>query len=216
MFKHIINFIFPLTCGSCGKLLKADNRRRICDECWSRIAYSRSRVFPLPSWLDDIYTCCSYEGVIRECIHVLKYRARGYMAAPLGAIMADCLEGGIDIDKVDIIAPVPLHRKSRDRRGFNQSELLIKEISKKYGREVSLDNLIRKQNTRSQVTLLKDDRVKNVEGAFHVRNPDLFTGRSILVVDDVCTTGSTLNECAKSLKKAGALKVYGLVLAHGS
>ncbi len=215
MLKQILNFIFPLACGVCGKLLEADDHRRICDGCWSRIAYSRRMVFPLPYWMDDIYACCSYEGVIKECIHLFKYRGREYMARPLGGIMADCLEGGIDISGIDILVPVPLHKRSRSKRGFNQSELLIGEILVKHAKVLSNDNLVRVQNTRSQVRLSSKERTMNVEDAFRVKNPELFSGRNVLLVDDVCTTGATLNECAKSLKNAGAKKVFGIVLAHG-
>ena len=168
----------------------------------------------MPYWMDDVYACCSYEGVMKECIHLLKYKGREYMARPLGGIMADCLESGVDINNIDVFVPVPLHKKKKVERGFNQSELLIRQSLIKYEKELSADNLIRIQNTRSQVNLYREERAMNVEGAFRVKNPELFSGKNVLLVDDVCTTGATLNECAKSLKNAGVKKVFGIVLAN--
>ena len=138
------------------------------------------------------------------------------MMRPLGEIMADCFDDGLDLNDIDILVPVPLHRKSKSRRGFNQSELLITELLRRLDREVSVNNLVRIQNTRSQIILSREERIKNVTNAFQVKNPELFVNKNVLLVDDVCTTGSTLNECARSLKSAGAQKVYGLVLAHGN
>ena len=215
MFRKILNFIFPLNCGACGALLEADYPGRLCEDCLRRIVYSRSRVYPLPEWLDDLFSCCSYEGVIRDCIHHFKYRSREYMAKPLGAIMAECLESGMDTAGVDALVPVPLHWRSRARRGFNQSELLARELLSVYDGAVSTGNLVKRRNTLSQVGLSGEERLTNISDAFLVKAPGEFEGRTVLLVDDVCTTGSTLNECARLLKSAGSLKVYGAVIAHG-
>jgi ComF family protein len=170
----------------------------------------------MPSWLEEVYACCAYEGVIKNCVHALKYRSRKHLAKPLGLIMAGCFKEDFSSKRFDLMIPVPLHRRSMLKRGFNQAELLLEQLVANTAKmEVSTGNLTRARNTRSQVGLSKKQRTANITGAFKVNNPGLFIGKNILLIDDVCTTGSTLNECGKALKGAGAAEVSGFVLAHG-
>jgi ComF family protein len=110
--------------------------------------------------------------------------------------------------------PVPLHKKRLRQRGFNQALLLAYGISKKYGLTLSFDNLARTRHTKPQVELSGKDRIANVAGAFSLRRPEMLAGRSVVLVDDVFTTGATLNECSRVLKDAGATRVMALTLAR--
>jgi ComF family protein len=108
-----------------------------------------------------------------------------------------------------------LHKKQYVKRQYNQAEVLAGNLSKATGIPVAPQALSRARETRAQYTLNKQERVKNIKNAFQVKDGTRLPGAKILVIDDICTTGSTINECARVLKQAGAMEVYGLVLAHG-
>jgi ComF family protein len=113
-----------------------------------------------------------------------------------------------------VILPVPIHRKKLRERGFNQSLLLAKRVAREFKCELDFLSLRRVKYTESQTGLKQDERRKNVKGAFHVKNQDAVKDKGVLLVDDVATTGHTLNECARVLLKAGAKNVRCLVLAR--
>jgi len=113
-----------------------------------------------------------------------------------------------------LVVPVPLHRRRERWRGFNQAELIARHFSDQLGFETSKGKLVRTKHTGPQTGLDKEDRKKNVKNCFVWQGDDL-RGRNIILVDDVATTGSTLNECARALKKSGAGEVWGLVAANG-
>ena len=117
------------------------------------------------------------------------------------------------MEEIDIIIPVPLFGIRERERGFNQSLLIARGLFNSAGPSVESRWLIRKKSTRSQTEMGRDERKKNVHQAFEVQMPDKILGKRILLVDDVVTTGATLNECAAELKKAGAKAVYGLTMA---
>ena len=115
---------------------------------------------------------------------------------------------------VDVLVPVPLHSRRLRERGYNQSALLAAEVGKRNGLPVVTDSLVRLRHTKAQVkTAGAEERQRNLAGAFGCRNAKL-GGRRVLVVDDVCTTGATLNSCAIALRAAGAASVWGLALAR--
>ena len=115
---------------------------------------------------------------------------------------------------VDVLVPVPLHSRRLRERGYNQSALLAAEVGKRNGLPVVTDSLVRLRHTKAQVkTAGAEERQRNLAGAFGCRNAKL-AGRRVLVVDDVCTTGATLNSCATALRAAGAASVWGLALAR--
>jgi ComF family protein len=118
------------------------------------------------------------------------------------------LTGGIDL-----IVPVPLHRKRLRQRGFNQALLLSFQVSRAFNIPLSIDNLVRIRATRPQVELSGEERIHNVRGAFALKRPDRFEGRVVMLVDDVFTTGATMNECAAVLKEGGAAHINALTLA---
>ena len=161
---------------------------------------------------DGVIRVGTYESTLRSMILSLKFSEKTEWAAPLAAMLRDAVTADHLCEKIDMLVPVPLHWRRRIKRGFNQSQLLAKRI-KLPQIPVSTD-LVRIRHTKQQWDLNPAQRRKNVKGAFNMTNPDVVRGKTILLVDDVATTGSTLNECSRVLKKAGCDEVFCLVLAR--
>lgn len=152
-----------------------------------------------------------FEGSLREAIHQFKYRPCRSLGKPLANWMAAHIRPMVNIDA---IIPIPLHKIRLRERGFNQSLLLASEIGNTFKIPICYDNLARIRATRPQVELSGKDRINNVLGAFSLLRPAEVSSRTILLVDDVFTTGATINECAAVLKDAGAAHVTALTTAR--
>ncbi|MDI6703163.1 MAG: ComF family protein [bacterium] len=234
----VINFVFPANCEICGSDLTSIKEKYVCFKCLSKIRL----LFPpfchrcgkgISSsfkWVErplckeclktKRYFCearavSRYEGIIKECIHLIKYKKRIALYKPLMHLLIDCIIKNWQVEDFDFIIPVPLHKSRLRKRTFNQAELFSSSIGKYFGIPVS-DSLKRYKDTPSQVNLSEKERVQNVKDAFLIRKKDhLFKDKVIMLIDDVYTTGATVNECSKVLMEAGAKKVYVLTLAHG-
>jgi len=159
-----------------------------------------------------------YKAGLRGLIHLLKYDRVTPVAAPLGRMLADTiteLTAG-SRDAALLVIPVPLHKSRRRSRGFNQSELIARATVRCLPRKLEILNgaLLRQRDTVSQVGLSREERIQNVRDAFRVVQPGQVNGRDILLVDDVMTTGTTLSECARVLKQAGAERVWAATVAR--
>jgi ComF family protein len=159
---------------------------------------------------DAAYCYGGYEGNLPRLIHIFKYNRVESLAEPLGRLL---LRGFPVDEQIDAIVPVPLHWWKRMRRGFNQSQLLARELSRGTGLPV-WQALRRHSAGKAQVGLTPGERRENVKGRFRVTSQAQVAGRSLLVVDDVLTTGATMNACARVLKEAGAARVAVLTLAR--
>jgi ComF family protein len=164
-----------------------------------------------PPQYDQALAAGLFEGPLREAIHVYKYRPLRALGGPLAAWMAEQVRMTVQLE---LAMPVPLHAKRLRSRGFNQALLLARGVSDRFSVQLSYDNLIRTRHTRPQVELSGKERAENVRGAFGVARPGEVRDRKVLLVDDVFTTGATMNECAKVLKEAGAASVTVLTLAR--
>lgn len=162
----------------------------------------------------------SYDGGLRELIHLLKYQQVRPASRVLGRMLAEAL---VDLDsswtlRPVAIVPVPLHARKLRQRGFNQSELIAREALKmaaKAGRlTLNQGVLERRRETQSQTGLTRHQRRENIRGAFAVARPELIAGCDVLLVDDVFTTGTTVSECARVLRRAGASKIYVATVAR--
>jgi len=159
-----------------------------------------------------------YAGALRGLIHLLKYDKVRPAAPVLGHMLAEAIaqltNGGVD--SLPLIVPVPLHSSKRGERGFNQAELIVRAAAKHLPPrlEVASGLLKRQRPTHSQVGLTREERVANLRGAFRVTDPERVMGRTVIVVDDVMTTGTTVSECARVLKKAGAERVWAATVAR--
>ena len=221
--RAILDLLFPPRCVGCretGVSLCARCREEFelieppfCPHCGR--PRSNSRLCPLcqhdPLRIDGVRSVAYHDGVLREAIHGFKYSNLRDLAIPLGELMSDYwrkrpLPAGI-------LVPVPLHHGRLRERGYNQAALLTRELGKTVGLPISEDSLARVRATRPQVELGPQERKENVYGAFRCSDVQL-KGKRILLIDDVCTTGATLQACSIALKQAGARSVWALTLAR--
>jgi len=172
---------------------------------------------------DGMFVAVEYKSVIKKAIHNYKYEPYIYkLSRSLSRLMFESfiqnevLQNIINAsDNKMWITCVPLHKRRQNTRGYNQSALLAKDLAEEFGIPLKSSLLLRKRNTKPQFELKKKERVKNIIGAFELnsRFAVKIKGKTIFLVDDVLTSGATLRECGKVLKKAGAKKVYGMALA---
>ena len=158
----------------------------------------------------------SYDGELRDLIHLLKYEQVTPAATVLGGILAQAI-AKLGILPAVLVIPVPLHSSKRRQRRFNQAELIARAALQRTtmpGAELATNLLVRQRATVSQIGLTRPQRAENIRGAFRVEHPEKIAGRSILLVDDVLTTGTTASECARVLRKAGAGKVWVATVAR--
>lgn len=150
---------------------------------------------------------------MRDAVHALKYRNFRALSQPMGELMADYLRRSHIPG--DVLVPIPLHHRRLRERGYNQSELLARELSKTVSLPV-LDNVLRRvKNSSPQARATSvAERYQNVKGAFVCENNGRIAGKAVIVIDDVCTSGATLEACAEVLKIAGAVSVWGLTFAR--
>jgi ComF family protein len=155
-----------------------------------------------------------YEGLLQEAIHQWKYQGKMGLTSLFGEWMGEGLRRYWEPTSLDLFIPVPLHRQRLRDRGFNQALLLVRELSRRTGIPYQKNILQKTRPTLPQVSLSGSEREKGVRGAFRVADKTFVEGRSILLVDDVYTTGATANECSKVLMAAGSKRVHVLTLAH--
>jgi len=204
-FKDFTEVKSPL-CSLCGRPFSDGiEQDRVCEDCL------RKR----PSF-DTARAPYLYDGALMTAIHELKYAQRSHLADSLGSLLASFAQTWIGERRGYLIMPVPLHPRRLRSRGFNQSLLLARCVASKTGAELDFLSLRRTRFTKPQTELSSEQRKRNVRKAFEVVKPEAVKGRTVLLVDDVATTGSTLNECAKALKRAGAKSVLCLALARTS
>jgi ComF family protein len=159
---------------------------------------------------DAAYSFGEYTGALRRLIHLLKYRRVQSLRHPFGVWLCQALP--LD-EKVDLVVPVPLHWTREFTRGFNQAEVLAREITRRRG--LPCEKALRRvRSTGSQARMSRSERRRNVATAFTVRRPAVIAGKTVLLIDDVHTTGATLGACAVALKRAGAKRVVALTLAR--
>jgi ComF family protein len=163
-----------------------------------------------PLRIDGIRSVGLHQGPLREAVHGLKYQRQRHLAPVLAGLMAKRLQA--ESLPADVLVPVPLHRDRQRQRGYNQAVLLAEALAGPAMPVIS-GCLARTRPTRTQTDLGRDERMANVAGAFACRNGDLF-GRRVLLIDDVCTTGATLEACALACRQAGAASVWALTLSR--
>lgn len=212
MLKFLLNFLFPQSCLGCNT-----EGTICCTNCQKNIhtIHQKTSIQDCPH-LDNIFisSCYNQSPVVKKLIHFLKYRGNKHSAPEiLGKILVSTLNHHNYTESLKLI-PVPLHPKRRRSRGFNQAELLAREVSRQIQNSQLETSLLKRiRNTKSQVQIKsREARLQNLKDAFQASKSA--KNESYLLIDDVCTTGSTLEECAKILKKAGAKHVNALVLAR--
>lgn len=241
LFKPFIDLIYPPRCAICREFLwktraKKDQEEllfcRPCFDGFSEIGSPLCTICckPFDSKVEEDHPCedCIrkkplydmirapyfYDGGIMEVIHQFKYADRTHLADSLGPLLASFTKKWLDRADGYLVMPVPLHPKRLRERGFNQSLLLARYVASRLGTDLDFLSLRRIRYTQPQTGLKSEERKRNVRKAFEIADGEAIKGRNVLLVDDVTTTGNTLNECARVLKRAGSGAVFGLVLAR--
>lgn len=196
------HWITGRTCEKCGKALPDTYRGRMCYDCM-RIDHAFERGF----------SCLIYGLHEREVLLDLKYNGKGYLAAKFGDILYDRISCE-DIHP-DVIIPVPISAGRLKKRGYNQSALMARQLSKRWGVTIDEGILVRRRDTTLLRSLNPADRRLALDGAFEVITNSRLAGKEVLLIDDIYTTGATVDICSSVLMDAGAAKVYVLTLASG-
>jgi len=205
---------FPITCLGCGE---ADTW--LCRSCQNKITIrdaSQTERVRYRDYLDKVYIVGHYsQSTLSRTIEEFKYHYRDSLHEPLGDIMCAYLKKNklVSVFETYLVVPLPLHPRRKLERGFNQSELLAQYICREFGLTLNITSLKRVLYTKHQTTLNKQKRAINMYKAFSVPQTCDLAMKNILLIDDVVTTGASLNEAARTLRCAGAKKVSALVLA---
>jgi ComF family protein len=221
--KKILDFLFPnYTCIACECEINVSETQHLCDECFSALKHTnapktsaetiigKNTASKTICHLENIYCPFYYETPMSDAILNLKYGSEGLVAPIFAPFMVDILSG----DRFDMLVPVPLTNQRFNERGYNQAELLAREVFALLDIPVNTDVLVRVKQPAPQNKMSTDERKENQADAFKVTDKETIKGKTILVVDDVLASGATANEIARTLKKAGALGVSVLVLAR--
>ena len=223
LIRPLYEFIFPPACFGCDGPLREDERK-VCGSCWATIR----RVFPGEELYEKtagrLISEGSFSGVIssflfekegtlQELLHHLKYNGITDIGVELGRRLGENIKGEISGGAIAGMIPVPLHAVKRRERGYNQSESICEGIRSVTGLPVFTGLLKRKRYTQSQTHLEFEERKANVANAFVVDTSMAVSGRSYLIVDDVITTGATMNSCARALADSGAREMIACSVA---
>ncbi|MEW6002981.1 MAG: ComF family protein [Nitrospirota bacterium] len=228
MISKLLNILYPSKCPVCGNTADVFYHSPICSFCWSKIKRYTGpscKVCAMPFSSEHSKICGQclkqrppfstvinyglYESVLAEAINYLKFHGIRRLSKPLGRLLMS-----FDLPRIDGIIPVPLSIKKLRERGFNQSLLLARVVSKSTGVPLLMDTLIKKKETLPQTGLSAKERLLNLRGVFEVKGN--IRGIRLLIVDDVMTTGATVTECSKQILKAGAKETIVLTLARSS
>ena len=218
----ILDFILPLHCAACGRTI-ASGGGYVCPMCMDNLKRLPSEILNIEfnkKFAETNYVTAYWAPYmffpgtgIQNIVHQFKYKNKFRVAQEMGRVSGNLFKSeGVSFDAGYII-PVPLFRTKRVQRGYNQSEYIAKGLNEILGIPVLRSALKRIRNTRTQTGLDIDERKQNMEGAFTVKNIEAISGKNIILVDDVVTTGATINECAKTLKEAGAGDVFVISFA---
>ncbi len=208
----IAHLLYPWKCVFCESVLKDTD---ICRECEEKLPYtvgdSAMQKFP---FIDKCVSPLYYKDKVRASVHRYKFGGCSAYSRRYAALMSDCVENNLDCRSIDVISWIPLSKKRLRQRGYDQARLLAEEIAAKTG--LPCRQLLQKVKNNSAQSLTRDakQRRKNVAGVYALDDGADVSGLRILLVDDVVTTGATMSEAARILRKAGAKSVFGVTLAR--
>ena len=223
LWSGLLEILYPTQCIGCGVSTSSDSDP-LCHRCCRDLERvspeeTATRITALsessPS-LDRGFSLWTFDkgGILQKVQHVLKYGNRPTYGLFLGELMGRVyIETICPSDRPDLVIPIPLHRSRYYERGYNQSTMLGRGFARALDIPIDDRTLVRTRVTQSQTQLSRRERWKNVEGAFEVQNPDVVSGRAIILIDDVLTTGSTAASAARALRKADARSVSLATLA---
>ncbi|MBN2727871.1 MAG: ComF family protein [Bacteroidales bacterium] len=215
--KSLFNLFFPDLCAACGQTL-VRGEKTICISCINKLSFTDyhknednpvSRVFYGRCTIEQAMAMCLYErdSTIQHLVHLLKYKSRRDVGLLLGNELAKTLLNSPLYNTIDAIIPVPLHRKKERIRGYNQALVIAEGMSETLGKPIIADALVRVEFTETQTKKKRWDRYENVKNMFGVKNEDKIKEKHLLLIDDVITTGATIEACAKHLLNVENVKV---------
>ncbi len=238
------NLLLPAFCRQCDSRILTDENIYYCPQCWSEIrlierpfcsicgkphdkaaGFTERENFPCAECVRikrrpyrSMCAATVYDGLVQEAIAFFKYGSREPLAGPLAGLMLKFAEREIDFTRYDTIVPVPLHRVRQRERGFNQAVELVRCMKERIPGLVVQNGLVRVRPTPQQTRSTAAERRRNLRGAFALARDADFRKKSVLLVDDVITTGATAEECARTLRRGGAqiVDVFGVARAVGS
>jgi competence protein ComFC len=210
-------FVYPPLCIVCDMELNPQEKL-VCRECWGRLEFYEGDVchgLTNRSNIDEIRTAFVYDDAMKTIMHYLKYKKATLLGRKLAEYMVRIIGQNVYPTAHRILLPVPLHKIKHRERGYNQSEIVAVQLSRLTGIPCHSDVLVRVRNTVSQTRMEDADaRARNVADIFRVNNAERLDGASVILLDDVVTTGATANAAAGKLKEAGAGNVTLLTIAH--
>lgn len=223
MFRALLDLLFPRYCLGCHGVLNK-GEETICTTCQYKMPRTAAQPVAKEALAQKFYgraTIASLHayltftkgGNVQRMLHALKYKGHQEVGELLGRWYGDELRAlGYD-QTIDVIIPVPLHRKRQRSRGYNQSDCFAKGLSAALGVDWSAEILKKRKNVNSQTRLSRVQRMENVQDVFFVENPDQILNKRVALVDDIITTGATLEACVEALKQNGCREVHILTIA---
>jgi ComF family protein len=231
--NSLVDFVFPPFCAACHRRMPDGEHEAVCAACWSAypsweadacqrcgktVAVSDGarlcELCVIPGWgCAAIRTSGPFAAPLAEAVHLLKYSDRRLVAATLAGMMAKAAAKDPAYAQADLILAVPLHPARQRERGYNQAQLLAAQAGRILGKPAPDGILVRLKNTGSQTALNRKERKDNVDDIFRVKRPDMVRDKSVILVDDVLTTGATIGSCGQALLRAGARTVLALTAA---
>lgn len=206
-----LDYFFPPICGMCGEI----NENYICNNCYENIKKIKKCVineYNNRNFSKHLYIF-RYEGIIRNKIIEYKFEDKGYLYKMFAKIILSDKKTYNFIKKYDVIIPVPISKKRKKKRGYNQSELVANELAQKLNQDIWTDIIIKKKDNKPQSELNKLERIKNVEDIYEINKPIEVKNKKVLLLDDIYTTGSTVNEIARKLKQNQTQEIGVITLA---
>lgn len=224
LLKSLIVFLYPARCRSCGQKLDP-SERYICKECWTNVkviekpyceicGHPWDKELSVPETLSSCSFCprvrhfrkvrsfLYFHTAVGQAIKLLKYEGKTILVRKLSELTYQGIVSTLDARDYDIIVPVPIHKKKKRKRGFNQMELIGYFVSQKLGIPMETEVLIKERDTPAQAQIQYfEERARNVKDSFSVKHPKKVEGKRILLIDDVMTTGATVFECSKTLQE---------------
>jgi ComF family protein len=226
--RSVRNVVFPPLCLLCEDTLEEEGlvcpgclgrleklTEPLCERCGAtRTGHDVCICDALPPELARLRSAVSYEGVAKDIVHFYKFSGYWSLASVLGDTMCDPARALVAREERTVVMGAPLHRARFRERGYDQAGLLARHLSSRLGLPLAEGVVRRGRNTRPQAELSLEERKVNLRGAFSVKDTSKIAGRTVLLVDDVFTTGVTMAECARALTSAGARRVLGLTFAR--
>ena len=228
--RVVLDFVYPPVCLVCKEVIREElsqnSKALVCSVCWHNLEIEEKPFCPeckveleikelhhCSAYLDRVYSLGVFDENFQALIHQFKYKGKVSAGKSLGIRLAQEFKKQ-PVSDVACLIPVPLHKARKRERGFNQSEIVAESLGAELNLKVEKNILSRIKNTKDPTKLSIEERKQNVAGAFQVNDKHkILHGKKIILLDDVITTGATLNECAKVLKQAGAKEILGVTIA---